>query len=59
MNDNFDYMQKVLNTIILVCLVYLAFNSVPLFLAVVTFQLALIGAVLWRSNREVQDGNKQ
>ncbi len=58
--NNYDYVQKMFSTIILVCLVYLAFNSMPLFLTVVAFQMMLGGFVLWRGVRdEVQDGNKQ
>lgn len=59
MKDNLDYVQTLLNMIIGVCLVYLAFNNAPLFIAMVVFQLMLMGIVIWRSNREVQDGNTE
>lgn len=58
-DDNLHYAQMTLTMISTVCLVYLALNSFPLFIAMATFQTALVGAVIWKGvRREVQNGNK-
>jgi len=54
----YDFMERTLRMILLVCFVYLAFHSVPWFLAVAGFQVALAAFVTWKGRRnEVQDGN--
>lgn len=58
-NDADYYVLHILNIIVAVCLMYLAFNNLTLCLALMPFQI--LGALLlWRGVRdEVSDGNKQ
>lgn len=59
MPDEMYVVQHLLNIIVTICLVYLAFNNMVLCLALLPFQM--FGAFwLWKGIRdEVQDGNKQ
>jgi hypothetical protein len=60
MYDNLSSVKTILNMISLVCLIYLAFNSIPLFFATVTLHFAIAAFLMWRGVRdEIQNGNKQ
>lgn len=58
-NDSEFVVMHLLNIIVCICLIYLAYNNLTLCLALMPFQV--LGALmLWRGVRdEVSDGNKQ
>jgi len=60
MHNDYEYtVMHLLNIQFTICLIYLAFNNLALFLVLFPFQL--FGAYwLWRGiRRETKDGNKQ
>jgi hypothetical protein len=59
MPDEFYVVQHLLNIIVTICLIYLAFTNMTLCLALLPFQM-FTALWLWKGIRdEVQDGNKQ